>query len=406
MTQSEGVTFRVPDRVRPIRERVRRFVDEEVLPYEDELERCEPEMNDTVRKLYDAAKAQGLWALGHPKDIGGQGLSFLDYAYVNEVIGRSHVAHLALGTASLQTAILLHRHAPPEMRDEIVLPLVNGDFHVAFALTEPDVAGSDPTGMQTEAHLDGDEWVINGRKWFISLLALSRYVVVGCRTEGDDVPPHKRFSMILVPLDTPGFRIIRDIEVMGLRGVLAGHYEIEFDNCRVPAQNLLGTRGEGFTMAQDRLGPGRIFHCMRWLGQAQRAFDLMCEYANSRMLRGKPIAEQELVQQMVFDSYADIQSSRLMVLDAAAKIDSGSQARVEIGTIKVQVALMGHRVVDRAIQVHGAKGVGSDTPLQQMYRHMRYGRIVDGPDEVHVSRVARYILSSYEKGNGWDFADS
>lgn len=395
--------FSVPEHIRPLRDKVRRFVDDHVIPNERALESGPPGMTDLARRLCDEAKARQLWALGHPRELGGGGLPFLDYVYINEIIGRSHVAQLVLGTASLQTSILLDRHAPPEWRDRALAPLVNGDFQIAFAITEPDVAGSDPTGMQATGVLENGAWVLNGRKWFVSLLALSKYVVVGVNTEGAQAPAHKRASMIIVPVDAPGLEVVRDLPVLAREGVLSGHYELSFENVRVPAGNLIGARGEGFAMAQDRLGPGRIFHCMRWLGQAQRAFDLLCQRANSRMLQGRPLADRELVQKMVFDSYSDIQAARLMVLDAAAKIDQGSQARVEISAIKVSVPNMAHRVIDRAMQVHGAMGTGPDTPLELMYRSIRTGRFVDGPDETHITRAAQRILGVYKKGDVWDF---
>lgn len=401
MSQQTG--FQVPESIRPIRDKVRRFVDEEVIPHEEELDSGEPAMTPLVQDLMAKAKAEGLWALGHPKDVGGQGLGFFDYAYVNEVIGRSHSAQLALGTTSLQTSIMLHRHASPAWVERALKPLVEGDHQIAFAITEPDVPGSDPTGTQTTARLDGDEWVINGNKWFISLFALSRYVVVGARTEGDDVPKHKRMSMIIVPVDTPGLIKGRDLDVMGLEGVLSGHYHLTFDDVRVPNDNLIGERGNGFVMAQDRLGPGRIFHCMRWLGVAQRAFDIMCRRANSRIVGGEALGRHQLIQKMVFDSYKEIQAARLAVLDAATKIDRGEQARIEISAIKVEVPQMTHRVIDRAVQVHGALGVSNETPLDRMYRSVRSGRLVDGADEVHISRTGRRLLDVYAKGGEWDF---
>jgi acyl-CoA dehydrogenase len=220
------------------------------------------------------------------------------------------------------------------------------------------------------------------------------------RTE-PDAPDHAAFSMILVPTDTPGYNIIRDVPVMGMHG---GHCEVEYKDVRVPESNLLGPRGKGFVIAQERLGPGRIFHCMRWLGQAQRAFDLLCDRANNRVAFGEPLARKQLIQKMVFDSYAEIQSCRMLTLGAAHAIDAGSQARVEIGVIKVVGASMLHNVIDRAIQVHGAKGVTSDLPLERMYRHARFGKIYDGPDEVHIQSVARRVLREYAKGDGWDFA--
>jgi alkylation response protein AidB-like acyl-CoA dehydrogenase len=249
------------------------------------------------------------------------------------------------------------------------------------------------------AVLDGDTWVINGRKWFTSGADRAAYTTVMCKTE-TDVPAHDAFSMIIVPTNTPGYNILRDVRVMGHYG---GHCEVSYENVRVPAKNLLGPRGAGFKIAQRRLGPGRIFHCMRWLGQAQRAFDLMCERANSRVAFGKTLGQHQQIQKFIFDSLAEIQASRLLTLHAAHKIDQGTEARVEIGIIKVVGAQMLHNVIDRAIQVFGAKGVTEDTPLERMYRHARFARIYDGPDEVHVTTTARRVLGSYKIGDGWDF---
>jgi alkylation response protein AidB-like acyl-CoA dehydrogenase len=259
----------------------------------------------------------------------------------------------------------------------------------SFAMTEPDVAGSDPTGLRTTAELDGDHWVIRGRKWFTTGAAQAAYTTVMCRTEPDAASPHRAFSMIIVPTDTPGYRIVRETPVLGLHG---GHYEVAYEDVRVPADNLLGPRGHGFVIAQERLGPGRIFHCMRWLGQAQRAFELMCARLDSRVAFGEPLSAKQLMQQHVFDSYTQIQAARLLTLQAAEQIDAGDQARIEIGAIKVVGARMLHDVIDRAIQVHGAAGLTDDTPLSRMYRHAREARLYDGPDEVHIQSTARRIL--------------
>jgi acyl-CoA dehydrogenase len=392
------MSFEVPESVRPIRSRVRRFIEEKVYPVEQVLDdRYSDESQHTMRRLMDEAKSAGLWALGHPKDIGGQGLPFLDYVFVNEVIGRSEHAMIALGTHSLQDSIMLNLHASSEWRERYLRPLVNGEIFPSFAMTEPDVASSDPTQLQTSGVLDGDQWVINGHKWFTTGANRAAYTTVMVRTE-PDAPPHKAFSMIVVPTDTPGYRIIRETPVLGMRG---GHCEVLYENVRVPAANLLGRRGEGFLIAQQRLGPGRIFHCMRWLGQAQRAFDLMCERANSRVAFGSTLAEKQLIQNMVFDTAAEIQSCRLLTLDAAYKMDQGDPARVEIGIIKVVGAAMLHNAIDRAIQVFGAKGVTADTPLERMYRNARFARIYDGPDEVHRATVATRILKRYKAGEGW-----
>lgn len=390
-----------------VRKRVKRFVEERVYPAEETLDHgSEAEAQATIRRLMAEAKAEGLWALGHPKEIGGQGMPFMEYVYVNEVIGRSQHAMVALGTHSLQDSIMLHLYASPEWRDAYLKPLVAGEIFPSFAMTEPDVASSDPTQLRTTATLEGDEWVIRGRKWFTTGAAGAAYTTVMCRTEPDGTPPHKAFSMIVVPTDTPGYNIVRDTPVLGLKHGLSGHYEVEYNEVRVPASNLLGPRGEGFTIAQRRLGPGRIFHCMRWLGQAQRAFDLMCRRLQERTAFGEKLADKQLMQKHVFDSAAEIQACRLLTLDAARKIDSGSDARVEIGLIKVVGASMVHNVIDRAIQVFGAKGLTPDTPLHIMYRHAREARIYDGPDEVHIHSVAKRLLKAYERnGPGIDFGE-
>ena len=394
------MSFEVPEHVREVRDRVARFVEERCYPVEPLVEERGGEQGRAVmRDLMKAAKEEGLWALGHPREIGGHGMPFLDYVYVNEVVGRSSVAMVALGTHSLQDSIMLHEFADPEWRDRYLKPLVDGQVFPSFAMTEPDVASSDPTQLQTRADLQGDHWVINGRKWFTSGADVAAYTTVMCRTE-PDAQSHDAFSMIIVPTDTPGYNIVRDVRVMGHYG---GHCEVQYDNVRVPRKNLLGPRGGGFKIAQRRLGPGRIFHCMRWLGQAQRAFDLLCERANSRVAFGKTLGQHQQIQKFVFDSLCEIQASRMLTLAAAQKIDRGDEARVEIGMIKVFGAQMLHNVIDRAIQVFGAKGVTEDTPLERMYRHARFARIYDGPDEVHRVSVARLILRAYKKGEGWDF---
>ncbi len=384
--------FAVPESVREIRKRVLEFVEQKIYPIEPELDGCDRDaLMPRLKALGAEAKREGLWALGHPKEIGGQGLPFMDYVYVNEIVGRSEYAMVALGTHSLQDSIMLNLYAAPAWREKYLRPLVDGDVYPSFAMTEPDVASSDPTQLRTHAELDGDHWVINGRKWFTTGADHAAYTTVMCRTE-PGVEGHAAFSMIIVPTNTPGYRIVRDTPVLGLDG---GHCEVAYENVRVPKENLLGPRGEGFLIAQRRLGPGRIFHCMRWLGQAQRAFDLMCKRANERIAFGSPLADKQSIQNMVFDTAAEIQASRLLTLDAARKLDQGDPARIEIGRIKVVGAQMLHNAIDRAIQVYGAKGLTPDTPLDRMYRHARAARIYDGPDEVHKWSVARQILRQY-----------
>ncbi len=395
------MSFEVPEHVRPVRDAVEAFMRERVEPAEPVLHAGGDGAVDLIRRLQAEAKAEGLWALGHPRELGGGGLPFMDYVYVNEVQGRSEFGQIALGTYTLQDSIMLNRYASEEWRERYLHRLVQAEVSPSFAMTEPEVASSDPTQLRTRAVLDGDEWVITGHKWFTTGADRAAYTTVMCRTEDDDVSPYLAYSMIIVPTDTPGYTIVRETPVLGIRG---GHMEVVYDEVRVPAANLLGPRGHGFVIAQERLGPGRIFHCMRWLGQATRAFELLCDRLNSRVAFGEPLAAKQLMQAHVFESYAEIQSCRLLTLHAAHAIDRGEQARVEIGAIKVVGARMLHNVIDRAIQAYGAAGLTDDTPLSFMYRAARFGRIYDGPDEVHIHTVARRILKQFRDGAGWDFA--
>ncbi|PQP21981.1 acyl-CoA dehydrogenase family protein [Rhodococcus opacus] len=396
--------FDIPEAVKPIRKQVGEFIETHLLPVEHELGHGGPPARTLLREIEQEAKAQGLYAIGHPERLGGGGLSMLDYAYVNEVIGRCEPAQQALGTVSLQTIVMLDSIANEEQVERWVKPATVGDLRIAFAVTEPDVGSADPTQLQTTAVLDGNEWILNGRKWFISAADRAAVTIVMAKTD-PEAPPHRQFSMIFVPSDAPGYSVGEELNVMGLRSVLSGHYEVSLDNVRVPKENLIGGRGDGFTLAQQRLGPGRIYHCMRWLGVAQRAFDYLCTRANSRVMGGETLAHKQFIHQWVFDSYHEIASNRLLVLDAAAKVDAGQQARVELSAIKVSCAAMVNNVLDRAMQVHGAEGLTDRLPLELMFREARYGRIVDGPDEAHKQRVARNILKSYDQGSGWTFAD-
>ena len=338
----------------PARQAVKHFLENRVYPVEHILHgEDRSSANLTMSRLMDEAKQEGLWALGHPKEIGGQGMPFMDYVYINEVIGRSEHGWKIFGTLSLQDSIMLNNYASERWRQEFLQPMVNGDIFPSFAMTEPDIASSDPTQLQTTAVLDDGHWIINGRKWFTSGADEAAYTTIMCRTE-PEAPAHNAFSMIIVPTNVRGYNIFRETPVLGMNG---GHFEVEYDNIRVPEQNILGGRGQGFLIAQKRLGPGRIFHCMRWLGQAQRAFDLMCERLHARRAFGTPLADKQLLQKHVFDSATEIQSCRLFTLDTARRIDAGDDARVEIGMIKVVGAHMVHNVVDRAVQVFGAAGL-------------------------------------------------
>ncbi|HVR28581.1 MAG TPA: acyl-CoA dehydrogenase family protein [Thermoanaerobaculia bacterium] len=380
-----------------VRERLRAFINDVVVPAERDLE--EDPRGARMQELKTQAKRQGLWALGHPAEIGGQGVPFMPFVYMNEIIGRSQYGQVAVGSVSMQDSIMLDLYASPEQRERWLKPLVAGDIYPSVGLTEPEVAGSDPTLMQTRAVLDGDEWVINGHKWFTSGANRAAFTTVFCKTDPDHESKHRQFSSIIVPTDTPGYEVVRVVPTMGTtRG---SHCEIRLNDVRVPNTNLLGPRGEGFVIAQRRLGPGRIFHCMRWLGQAQRAFELMCHRANTRFAHGSLLAEKGEIQRYVAESAAEIQAARLMTIDAARVIDEGRDARVQIALIKFWGARMLHNVVDRAIQVHGALGVTADTPLEKMYREARYARIYDGPDEVHRMTVARRLLRDPVGGTPW-----
>lgn len=395
--------FHIPDHVKPIRQRVLSFVEEQVYDYEKDFYLGNEAASKRKGELVALAKKEGLWALGHPKSMGGGGLPWLDYAYVNEVIGRSDAAMDVFGTYSLQTCLMLDRAASDWQREALLRPSVEGDIHVAFSVTEPHSASSDPTNIQTTAVLDGDEWVINGRKWYVSGGGHAAWICVMCLTDPEAASAYERFSMILVPADAAGLTQVRDMHVMGLTHM--NHPEFTFQDVRVPADHLLGERGHGFKLFQVRLGPARMTNCMRWIGQAQRAFDFMCDRINTRRLAGNALlSSKQIMQEYVYDSYVDIRSCRMLVFDAAERLGDGEQARVELSAVKSAAARMLSRVLDRAIQVHGAWGVSNDLPLEAMYRMARIMRIVDGPDEVHIERVGRMILRAYEIGEGWDFS--
>ena len=377
--------------LRQLRRKMKGFIDGEVIPAESVLGGADPEAaRDVMDGLKESAKRQGLWALGHPAEIGGGGLPFMSFVYLNEVIGRSEYGQIAVGSVSMQDSIMLHLYADEEQRERWLKPLVNGDIYPSVGLTEPEVAGSDPTLMQTTAVLDGDEWVINGHKWFTTGANRAAFTTCFAKTDPGEDNRYLQFSALIVPTDAPGYEIVRVVPTMG--SVAGAHCEVRYNEVRVPRSALLGDRGQGFVIAQRRLGPGRIFHCMRWLGQAQRAFELMCARANVRWAHGSYLSQKGEIQRYVAESAAEIQACRLMTLDAAAAMDRGDAARVEISLIKFHGAQMLHNVIDRAIQVHGALGVTADTPLEKMYREARYGRIYDGPDEVHRMVVARTLL--------------
>jgi len=387
-------------------EQVRAFMAERVLPNEDVLDREDDEADALVAKLRDEVREAGLWAPHVPPEAGGTGTGFLDYAYLNEQIGRTVWGQLVFGCQAPDAgnAEILHLYGSEDQKERWLQPLVAGEIRSFFSMTEPEVPGSDPTTLRTRAVRDGDEWVIDGHKWFSSGAEGAAFGIVMAVTD-PDADAHARASQIIVPADTPGVEVVRAIPTMGHRGRnWSTHCEVRYTNVRVPASNLLGAQGAGFLIAQKRLGPGRIHHVMRWLGQMQRAFELMCSYSLQRETFGEPLARKQTVQNWIADSYTEIQACRLMTLDAAHKIDAGDEARVEISAIKFFAAKVLQDVIDRAIQVHGARGLTDETPLANMAMQARGGRIYDGPDEVHRQVVARRILRAFADGDGWQFS--
>ena len=391
------------EEIQDLRDRYRAFMVQHVYPNERELQSDDA---DLIQSLRAKAKEEGLWAPHVPPEAGGTGQGFLAYAHLNEEIGRSTYAQLVFGCQAPDAgnAEILHLFGTEEQKERWLRPLVAGEIRSFFSMTEPEVPGSDPTTLRTTARRDGDEWVIDGHKWFSSGADGAAFGIVMAVTD-PDAEAHRRASQILVPADTPGVEIVRPIPVMGHAGSgWSTHCEVWYRDVRVPVANTLGEPGDGFRIAQKRLGPGRIHHVMRWLGQMQRAFELLCSYSLEREAFGSSLADKQTVQNWIADSAAAIHACRLMTLDAAHKIDEGEEARVEVSVIKFYAAQALHDVVDRAIQVHGARGLTDETPLSAMYAMARGARIYDGPDEVHRMVVSRRILKEFEKGGTWRFS--
>jgi alkylation response protein AidB-like acyl-CoA dehydrogenase len=393
--------FATPERMRPILERARGLVEQQIIPREAEvLERGWVASAPVLAELRAQVRAAGLWGPQMPAELGGMGLSVLEHGLMSEVLGRTPLGHYAFGCQAPDAGNLeiLHKFGTAEQKARWLEPLARGEIRSCFSMTEPDAAGSNPVVLNTTAVVDGDHFVIDGRKWFTSAADGAAFAIVMAVTD-PDASPHKRASQIIVPTDTPGFRLVRNIPIMGDAGAgWASHGEIAYERCRVPVANLLGGRGEGFTIAQERLGPGRIHHCMRWLGICERAFDLLCRRAATRdMGDGSVLGTRQIVQAWIAELRARITSARLMVLECAWKIDAGgfSGSREEVSLIKFHTADVLMDVLDRAIQVHGALGITSDTVLAHWYVHERGAPIYDGPDEVHKMVVARRILSRY-----------
>lgn len=406
------------ERINDIRGRTAEIVNEDILPNERILWRSAEDSSFTEHNealelragIKERVRKAGLWAPHLPQEYGGMGLDFLAHAYMNEVLA------YALGAASLFGVVapnsgnqsILVKYGTEEQKQKWLLPLIDGELESGFSMTEPHNPGSDPRSLTTSAVQDGDHWVINGHKWFTSNGIDADFFIVMCRVvdpSAEDPDPRKGpMVQIIVPTATAGVDIVRGIGVWGRK--TSDHCEVRYEDVRVPLENALGRVGEGHQAAQDRLGAGRIYHCMNSVGQMWRAFDMMVERARSREVHGGLMADKQFIQGFIADSYMDIQASRLMTIHAAEKVDAGLQAaRTDISAIKVFVPNAYSRVVDRAIQVWGAAGVSNDLPLAAMYQGARTLRIADGPDEVHRILIAKNVLGQYASGEGWDFGN-
>jgi acyl-CoA dehydrogenase len=390
------------DKINSLLPKYKLFLEDEVYPIELEI------INHPFRQslplleiLHAKAKEQKLWTPHLPEHDGGLGLSLVEFAHVSELLGTSPLGHYIFNCQApdIGNMELLHQFASAELKEKYLTPLTQGKIRSCFAMTEPAYAGSNPVNMATTATREGDYYIINGHKWFTTGADGAAFTIVMALTDSQNQNPYARASMILVPFSTPGYELVRNISIMGDAGEdYMSHGEIKFTNCKVPVANLIGEEGKGFALAQARLGPGRIHHCMRWIGICERAFDLMCMRATSRKLSAdKLLGDQQMIQFWIAESRAEINAARLMVLHTAYAMEKeGAKAvKDEISTIKFFVADVLMKVIDRAIQVHGALGITDDTLLSFWYRHERGARIYDGPDEVHKSALAKSILKKY-----------
>ena len=390
------------ERLRSLLPQIQEFVETELYPLETtenltkDFSHIEPVLHEK-RQLVKQAK---LWGLHLPEADGGLNLTLCEFGQISEVLARSPFGHFVFNTQApdIGNTELLHQYAPEHLKERYLTPLMRGDIRSCFSMTEPEFAGSNPTRMGTTAIKEGDDYIINGHKWFTSSADGAAFIIVMAVTN-PEAARHKQASQILVPMHTPGVTLVRNIPIMGHTGdSWASHAEMRYENVRVPQSNLIGTEGAGFMLAQERLGPGRIHHCMRFIGIAERSFDLMCRYAVSRELEeGTLLGDKQFIQGFIADSRAEIDAARLLVLRTARHIDEQGAAAVrdEISMIKFFTANMMLRVIDRAIQVHGALGMTSDILLSYWYTHERAARIYDGADEVHKVALARTILKSY-----------
>ncbi|MBV8991596.1 MAG: acyl-CoA dehydrogenase family protein [Solirubrobacterales bacterium] len=383
---------------------MRSFVREHIWPLETLVDELGWEgLVRAAAPLQEQVKERGLWAAHLDPELGGQGFGQVKLGLMHEILGTSAIAPLAFGNAAPDSgnSEILALAGTPEQKERYLYPLLAGDVKSAFSMTEPGNAGSDPTLLDTTAVRDGNEWVINGHKWFSTNGSIANFLIVMAVTD-PEARPHQRASMFVVDADNPGVTIVRDIATMehpwDSFGRYGNHAEILYEDVRVPADAILGSEGAGFLIAQQRLYPGRIHHCMRWLGVARRAFDMLCERSLYRYSHGSPLSGHQTIQNWIADSAAEMQAAKLMTLNAAWKMDTAgvAAARTEIAMIKYYGAKVLHDVVDRALQAHGGLGYSTDLPLEAMYRYARAARIYDGPDEVHRASVARQLLRGYE----------
>jgi alkylation response protein AidB-like acyl-CoA dehydrogenase len=395
------MNFDPPDAVRPLLDKIEKFVADVVMPAEPHV--MEHGFVDSAPLLNDLraqCKAAKLWGPQLPHELGGLGLGLVEHGLVSERLGRTPLGHFVFGAQAPDAGNIeiLHKYGSPEQKATWLEPLAHGEIRSCFSMTEPENPGSNPTMLSTRAVRTGDDYVIDGHKWFTSSADGATFAIVMAVTN-PDAAPHSRASMIIVPTATPGFELARNIKIMGETGAgYASHGEIWYRGVRVPAANRLGPEGAGFMIAQERLGPGRIHHCMRWIGICERVFDTMCRHITRRKIDSdKTLASRQLAQAWVAESRAEIEAARLMVLHTAWTIEKkGFQvARDNVSLIKFYVADIMLRLVDRAIQLHGALGITSDTILAYYYVHERGARIYDGPDEVHKMSVSKRILARY-----------
>lgn len=381
---------------------INEFVEKELIPLEPEfLTTPSRKMIPRIEEKRQMVRQMELWAPNHPKEYGGMGLNLVEHALVSEALGRTPLGHLVFGCQAPDAGNIeiLYKYGTDAQKEKYLRPLIAGKIRSCFSMTEIDLPGSNPVMLDTTAVKDGDDYLINGHKWYTSSADGAEFAIVMAVTN-PDAPPYLRASMIIVPTNTPGFNLVRNIPVMGHAGEdYFSHAEILYQHCRVSQRNLLGPEGQGFVLAQDRLGPGRIHHCMRWIGICNRAFDLMCSRAVNRIISPeKTLAMKQIIQSWIAECAADIRSARLMVLHTAWTIENlgVKEARQDISLIKFVVANVMQKVIDRALQVHGGLGMTDDRIIAFYYRHERAARIYDGADEVHKVSVARRILREYE----------